>query len=63
MPKTKLYFGFIILCILSLLLGSCASEPSLEVRSAAEAKDVALNYLREYDAQNAPSSDVVQSIY
>jgi len=59
MPKTKLYFGVVVLCILSLLLGSCASEPSLEIRSAAEARDVALNYLREYDAQNAPSSDVV----
>jgi len=31
----------------------------LEVRSAAEAKDVALDYLRENDAQNAPSSDIV----
>lgn len=59
MPKTKLYFGVVVLCILGLLLGSCASEPSPEIRSAAEAKDVALNYLREYDAQNTPSSDVV----
>jgi len=58
-PKAKLYFGVVVLCMLGLLLGSCASEPSLEVRSAAEAVDVALDYLRENDAQNAPSSDIV----
>ena len=59
MSKTKLYFGVVVLCMLGLLLGSCASEPSLEVRSTAEAKDVALDDLRENDDQNAPSSDIV----
>jgi len=59
MPRTKLFLGIVVLCILGLLLGSCASEPSLEVRSAAEGKDVVLDYLLEYDTQNAPSSDIV----
>ncbi len=59
MPKAKLYFGVVVLCMLGLLLGSCASEPSLEVRSAAEAVDVALTYLLEREPQNAPDPDIV----
>lgn len=54
-----MYVGIVLLCISGLLLGSCASEPTLEVRSAVEAKDIALNYLREDNTQNAPGSDVV----
>jgi len=57
-PKAKLYFGVVVLCMLGLLLGSCASEPSLEVRSAAEAVDVALSYLREHEPQNAPGAGI-----
>ena len=59
MLKSKLCLVVAMLGIVAFLIGACASESPSEVRSAAEAKDVALDYLRENDAQNAPNSNLV----
>ena len=70
--KAKLYLVMAMLCLLALLIGACASEPSppsgevspipptdLKVTDAAEVRNTALAYLREYDAHNAPSADIL----
>ena len=65
---TRLYYAkkltstvspYIRLAILKSSKVHSGVEPSLEVRSAAEVKDVSLDYLRENDSENAPSSDIV----
>jgi len=59
MLKSKLCLVLVILGIVAFLIGACANKSPSEVRSAVEVKDVTLDYLRENDTQNAPSSDVV----
>ena len=59
MLKSKLCLVLAMLGIMAFLIGACTSEPPLEVRSATEAKNVTLDYLRENDAQNAPSNDIM----
>ncbi len=58
MIKAKSYIGVIILSVLALLLGSCAS-PVLAIESAADARDAALAYLRESEGENAPGPGIV----
>jgi len=75
MIKAKLYLVMLMLGLVVLLIGACASEPSppsgevsppptpppieeLAVKDAAEARDAALTYLREYYAQDAPGADI-----
>ena len=59
MLRAKSYIGVIILSILALLLGSCASEPPLAIENATDARDAALAYLRESEGQNAPGPGIV----
>ena len=66
--KAKLYLVMVILGLVALVMGACASEstpPSepnstgdLVVNNAGEARDAALAYLREHYAQNAPSAGI-----
>jgi len=58
MIKAKCYIGVIILSVLALLLGSCAS-PVLAIENAADARDAALAYLRESEGENAPGPGIV----
>jgi len=73
--KTKFYMVIMVLGLVALLMGACASEPGpppgevspppvppptdLKVRNAVEARDVALTYLREHEPENAPSAGMV----
>jgi hypothetical protein len=62
MVRAKLYVGLVILIFAALVAGACGSEssttPDLEVRDAADARDAGLTYLREHEAQNAPSAGI-----
>ena len=58
MFRNKLYLGAMVLCMLGLLLSSCAGKPSLEIENAYGAKDVILVYLQENYSENASSSDI-----
>ena len=70
--KAKLFLVMAMLGLVALLVGACADKPApsseevgpvphidLKIRSAAEARDAALTYLRECEAQNVPSEDIV----
>ncbi len=57
MKRARWYLVLLLVGIL-LFVGSCTEEP-LEVRSAAEAKDVAVTNLQKHESQNAPGSDIV----
>jgi hypothetical protein len=58
MPKAKLYLLTVILSLVALLAGACASEPALTVKNADDARNAALAYLREHEPQNAPSAEI-----
>ena len=75
MDKSRFFAVMVTLSLAALLTGACTSQPGptpttdlepsptptpgIEVTDAAEARDVALTYLRKHDAQNAPSADIV----
>ena len=61
MARGKLCLVMVTLCLATLLAGACKSEPApspvSEVKDAADAKDTALAYLREYETQDMPGAD------
>ncbi len=58
MYKTWFYFGVAILCILGVLLSSCAGKTNVGIGSHEDARDAAINYLHEQYPQNAPSNEI-----
>jgi hypothetical protein len=50
MPKAKLYFGVVVLCLSGLLLGSCARVEELELRLA-PIHEVKVNIAESYPPQ------------
>jgi len=50
MLKAKLYFGVVVLCLLGLLLGSCARVEALEIRLA-PIHEVRVNIAESYPPQ------------
>lgn len=60
MIRGKLCLVMAILCLAALLMGACKSEPAptpgQEVKDAAGARDAALVYLREHEAQDVPGA-------
>ena len=63
MPRKKLYLLMAILCFIILLLGACKDElthtTGQEVKDAAGARDVAISYLHEREALDAPGVDAI----
>ena len=59
MVRAKYYVVMAVLGLVALLMGACAGESGLAVKGAADARDAAVTYLRERQAQNAPSADIV----
>jgi len=59
--RVKLCLVMVILCLATLLVGACKSEPApfpvSEVKDAADARDVAFSHLQEYEAQDVPGAD------
>jgi hypothetical protein len=51
--RAKIHLAMVSLSLVVLLAGACTSQsgltPDLEVRDATEARDAALNYLRQHE--------------
>ncbi len=67
MFRAKLHLITVSLSLVVLLAGASTSQPGpttdLEIGDAAAARDAAVTYLREQEAQNAPSSDILWQEY
>jgi len=57
--RGKLYLGIVILSAVALVMGGCGSESGSKIEGAKDARDAALNYLREHEPQDAPSAGIV----
>ena len=58
MGRARLYIGIMILSLAALLMAACTGESSLAIKGVAEARNAALAYLHEYEAQNAPNQGI-----
>jgi len=47
-----------VIGLAALLAAACGCQPALAVENAADARDAAVDYLREHNGQNAPGEDV-----
>lgn len=59
MFRARFYWVVVVLGLVALLMGACARETGLAVKSAAEAKEAALTYLRGHEPENAPGAGIV----
>jgi hypothetical protein len=59
MIRARLCIGFVLLGLVALLAGGCASESVPPIETAAEARDAAIGYLLEHEPQDAPGAAVV----
>jgi len=58
MSRPILCLSVVILLVISFLMGACATEPALEIRDAADARNTAIAYLQKYGADNSPDADI-----
>ena len=58
MVTAKFYVVVVMLGIAALLMAACDSESVSEVKDVADARDAAITYLQEHEAQNAPSAGI-----
>ncbi len=58
MVKSHLRPAMAAMGLAALLAGVCGCQPALPVENAADARDAAIDYLREHNGLNAPGEDV-----